>query len=99
MRRFGEKFNRVHELEVRFLKTDLDVGLTRARIAAQTKHGSEKWRRNATEAKKAYDAVLQFRAQTELRPEQASSIDEKLTELRKAIEELGLDAKEKALTE
>ena len=36
-----------------FLITDLDVGLTRARIAAQAKRGSQKQRRNLVEAKKA----------------------------------------------
>lgn len=87
---FGAGHDRAQRIEIEFLRIDLDIGLTRARIAAQEKPGSEKRRRNATEANKAYQTVLHFRARAVLAPDQAASIDAKLTELRMALEQLGL---------
>jgi hypothetical protein len=70
---------------VLFLITDLEVGITRAQIAANAKRGSAKQRRNVAEARKAYEAVRHFRNQTELTPDEAAGIDEKLAELEAAI--------------
>lgn len=69
-----------------FLITDLDVGLTRARIAAQAKRGSQKQRRNLVEAKKAFDAVRHFRSRTQLTRDEAAAIQEKLVKLEAAID-------------
>lgn len=77
--------DRIRGTGVLFLLTDLEVGITRARIAAKAKRGSAKQRRNVIEAKKAFDAVRHFRDQTELTPDEAATIHEKLEELQAAI--------------
>ena len=85
MRRVASLENRVLAATTYFLKTDLEVGLTRARIAAQAKSGSAKRRRNIIQAKKASEAVHHFRNRTALSDDQGAAIDEGLARLDDAI--------------
>ena len=57
-----------------FLITDLEMGLTLARIARQSDKGAEKRSRNTHNARRAYDAVRRL-------AERAMLTDEQRTEL------------------
>ena len=73
---------------MKFLRTELRAGITRAHIAKNTSDESKK-QRNRQEARKAYDAVLRFLPQTFLSQEEKEEIDSKLTELKFALRSLG----------
>jgi len=80
---------RLAEGSALFLKTDLDVGLTMIRIAGQSKVGSAKRERNIKKSRLVYDTVLRFLPVARLEQEDSLLVNEKLAELRAALEELG----------
>jgi len=71
-----------------FLRAELFAGMTRANIAQNTSDEAKK-QRNCREARKAYDAVLQFLPTTFLSQEEKDEIDTKLSDLRFALRSLG----------
>ena len=73
-----------------FLRAELLVGITRAKIAQNTPDQDKK-DRNRREARKAYDAILRFLPQTFLSQEEKEEIDFKLMELKVALRSLGED--------
>lgn len=70
------------------LKTDLDTGLTFARIAENATDARKK-RRNRKNARKAYDSIVDYEKRLELTAEERRDIGEKLGRLKSALIRLG----------
>ena len=88
----GETARRLAEIEetgATFLITDLDVAMTLARIAGGAAEDSEKRSRNRANARHAYDAVSRISHRALLTGDERRAVDEKLAELRSALEQLG----------
>lgn len=74
---------------VEFLKIDLDTALTVARIALQDSSDLDKRTRNQTNARRAYDFVVERKPHLRIEDADAREIDEKLEQLKLALAELG----------
>ncbi len=83
--KFGK---RAVEGEVDFLKTEVDTGLTFARLASGARY-SDKKDRNQANARKAYDTVLHWTRRVSLAAPDSQEIGDKLVQLRAALEDLG----------
>jgi len=71
-----------------FLRTELETGLTLARIARSAKR-PDKRNRNLLNAKKAYEAVLRFMRGVMLTNSQSRELKNKLERLKKELRTLG----------
>jgi hypothetical protein len=83
-----ERQDEYRQSSIHFLNTELDTGLTFARIAAGATNRNKK-ERNCANARKAYDSALHLLEQVSLGNEEASAIEEKLSALRLGLEKLG----------
>lgn len=72
-----------------FLMTDLDSALAFAQLAMRLNIDPEVKRRNLINARKAYDTVVRLREKLQLDSGQQSAFDEKRTNLKNALEQLG----------
>jgi hypothetical protein len=74
-----------------FLKTELNVGLSFARIALQSLElgWKEKSNRNRVAARRAYDALLRFRSRGNLSASQVAEFDQGFASLRERLNRLG----------
>lgn len=88
MAELPEGMDEYRQTGIHFVKTELDTGLTFARIAIGSKSSSKK-ERNRENARKAYQSALHTLQQLSLNKEEASAISEKLTALRSSLEKLG----------
>lgn len=75
-------------LEIGFLRTELQVGLTLSRLAVDAHH-LDKAQRNRANARKAYDSVVHFMTRVSCTPDEAIEIKSKLSELKSALHGLG----------
>jgi hypothetical protein len=75
---------------LQFLRTELTMGLTFARIALEARTES-KFERNRANARKAYDALLHFTPGTSLSAEEAQEIGASTAQLKSALQQLGED--------
>ena len=76
--------------ELGFLRAELAVGLSQARLASRAKRRNE-IEQNRTNARKAYDAVLRFMPKVNLTPSDEKEIKAKLGELKSKLKLLGED--------
>ena len=76
--------------ELGFLRAELAVGLSQARLASRAKRRNE-IEQNRTDARKAYDAVLRFMPKVNLTPSDEKEIKAKLGELKSKLKLLGED--------
>jgi hypothetical protein len=74
---------------VEFLMADLDSALAFAQRASGLNIDPETRRRNLINARKAYDTVTRLREKIRLDSEQQSDFDEKRTNVKNALEQLG----------
>lgn len=75
---------------VDFLLTELDTGLTFARLAlAARSDNPQKRERNRKNARKAYDSLLRFQARTAFSSPEKTRLEEGKKELRAALRSLG----------
>ena len=79
----------IRETGATFLITDLDVAMTLAHIAQDAAEDSEKRSRNTANARHAYDDVSRISSRALLTGGERRDVDEKLAELRSALEQLG----------
>lgn len=89
---FGRARQRLDQAErtgAAFLITDLEVAMTLIRIASNAAEDSEKRIRNRANARHAYDAVSRISSHAVLTDEERQDVDEKLAELRSALQGLG----------
>lgn len=82
-------FDQIAQTAATFLITDLGVAMTLIRIAGNAAEGSEKRNRNRANARRAYDAVSRISAHVFLAADDRQVVDERLAELRSALEQLG----------
>lgn len=75
--------------KVEFLFTELQAGLTFARIALNSKANDAKIERNRKNARKAYDSLLHFQKRISLSPEEKTRLEEGKKELKAALQRLG----------
>jgi hypothetical protein len=78
---------RINAEEVRFLRTDVELGLKFSEIALQTTDRN-KTNRNRANAQKAYEAVLHLLPKVSLTAEENGVIRVKLTQLKSNLEQL-----------
>lgn len=83
-----ESRDEYRQSSIQFVNTELDTGLTFARIAVGSKTGSKK-ERNRVNARKAYDSALHMLVQLSLSKEEESTISEKVSALKSNLEKLG----------
>jgi len=74
--------------DAHFLRAELITGITRCRIALQARQ-EEKRQRNRVNARKAYDAILQYKPKSSLTASETAEIDSRLSELRALLLNLG----------
>ena len=74
--------------QVEFLRTEIDTGLTMANIARKATHNDKK-ERNRTNARKAYDAILRFLPQSNLKADEEDQIKCGLAKLEAELRQLG----------
>lgn len=74
---------------IEFLFTELDTGLTFARIAVGAKPDSTRTERNRKNARKAYDSLLHFQEKTPMSPSEKTRLEAGKKELREALRSLG----------
>lgn len=74
---------------VKFLKVDLDVALNFAKVALHSHSDHDKRARNQANARKAHDAVIQWKNRLEISRRDALELDAKLRKLRAAFRKLG----------
>ena len=72
-----------------FLNIDAEVGLTLAAIAWAADVDSDKRRRNAAAAKRAYDTILQLSRSVSMTADEASNLSIKLANLKSRLQQLG----------
>ncbi|HET7440712.1 MAG TPA: hypothetical protein VFJ47_05365 [Terriglobales bacterium] len=72
-----------------FLAIDLGIGLTMAQTAARAEIGSDSRARNTRNARRAYDTIVRFRANAVATDRQGEELDQKTSELRVALLNLG----------
>src|SRR5262249_7600174 len=76
-------------VDVEFLHTEIQLGLTMAKIARELRH-DEKEERNRANARKAYDTVLRFIPKLKgLTAEEAAKFKVGLAQLKSALQKLG----------
>jgi len=75
-------------MEVGFVRTELQVGLTMSRIAMEAHH-PEKVQRNRASARKAYDAVMRFIPKVNFTRDEATEVSSKLAQLKSELQLLG----------
>jgi hypothetical protein len=83
-----ERQDEYRKSSIHFVNTELDTGLTFARIAVGSTTGSKK-ERNCVNARRAYDSALHILQQVSLSKDEASAIGEKIAALKSSLEELG----------
>ncbi|HEY6253368.1 MAG TPA: hypothetical protein VI685_25710 [Candidatus Angelobacter sp.] len=74
---------------VEFLFTELETGLTFARLASAAKDNPTKVERNTRNARKAYDSLLHFQERVSLSPEAKVKFEAGKDELRDSLRLLG----------
>ena len=79
----------LNKTAVQVLTTDLDAGLTFAKIAEQDGNDADKRHRNQANARKAYDSVVHYKERLETTAEQKQDLDVKLKLLKAALKRLG----------
>ena len=79
----------LNDTRLNFLAIDLGIGLTVAQMAATSDIGSESRSRQTGIARHAYDTVLRFRRKAVTTAEQGARLDQKTSELRSALLDLG----------
>jgi hypothetical protein len=80
-----ERMNRV---SVDFLKIDLEIALTFARIAGQTRENSRR-KGNCRSARRAYDNVVNLIQKVDLNSGDCQALQRKLAQLKTELEALG----------
>jgi hypothetical protein len=75
-----------------FLRSELDTGLTLAKIARSAKR-ADKRNRNLHNARKAYETVLRFLPGIILTTSQAREMKSKLEQLKKELRRIGEDVR------
>ncbi|HEX5435414.1 MAG TPA: hypothetical protein VFY05_14340 [Candidatus Angelobacter sp.] len=85
---FPKRENDYHQSGLQFVNTELDTGLTFARIALGSKTRA-KIERNRVNARKAYNSALHFLAETSLNAEESRRVKEKFAALKSNLERLG----------
>ena len=84
-----ETLARIEETGATFLITDLDLAMTLTRIAGNSAEDSEKRNRNRANARRAYDSISQIKEHALIATDDRKVVNEKLVELRSALENLG----------
>jgi hypothetical protein len=74
--------------EIDFLRSEIDTGLTFAKIALDA-HRHDTRNRNRLNARKAYDAVLRFMPRVNLSPEESSEMKIRVEHLKAELDRLG----------
>ncbi len=74
---------------VRFLRTELELGLTFASIALQKNGSAEKKQRNWVNARKAYDTVIRSLENSTLTSDEAQGLESRLSNLKAHLVTLG----------
>ncbi len=74
---------------VDFLRTELDVGLTFARIALESQANSAKRRRNTANARKAYDSFVSWEKRVRLTAVEKQKFETKLKKVKSILVKLG----------
>jgi hypothetical protein len=87
--RARETMERMEQTGTTFFLTDLDVAMTMTRISSKAPKDSEKRARNQANARHAYDAISRISHHAVLTDTERNDVDEKLAELRSALQELG----------
>ena len=87
--RAQRRLDRIEKTGVTFLITDLDLAMTLTRIAGDAAEDSEKRNRNQANARHAFDDVSRISHHASLTDNERQSVDDKLGELRFALEQLG----------
>lgn len=75
--------------KIEFLFTELQAGLTFARLALSFKADDAKIERNRKNARKAWDSLLHFQGRISLSREEKTKFEEGKKELRAALHRLG----------
>jgi hypothetical protein len=83
-----ERQDEYRQSTLHFVNTELDTGLTFARIAIGSKTRSKK-ERNSANARKAHQSALHMLQQLSLSKGEASAIADKLSTLKSSLEKLG----------
>jgi hypothetical protein len=71
------------------IRTEIEIGLTFAQIALQSKDLPEKRRRNALNARTAYETALRLTSQTAMEDTDAIDLSNRAAILRAHLEDLG----------
>jgi hypothetical protein len=79
----------IGKLGFNFLITDLELGMTFARIASNAHEASGKRTRNKANARRAYDVISRLNHRVLLSGHEREKVELKLANLRLALEELG----------
>lgn len=86
-------FTRLHEesnkIGTEFLLTELDTAFTFLAVA-DTTSSAETRERNRNNALEAYKSAFRMQKQVVMEPHQKNQFDQKMAELKKRLEELGL---------
>ncbi len=85
----GVSLEDVRKQRVRFLRTELKLGMTFAGIAHQSDTRADKKQRNQENARKAYDTVMRNIGDTTLTREEGEDLDLRLAELKTSLLALG----------
>ena len=81
--------NRIERTEFEFLVSDVELAMTLVRIAAQSNKDAEKKARNQQNARHAYDTVVRLSTSIALTDNERAELNEKLHQLKSALEEIG----------
>lgn len=88
-RSFESTFQHARDLHFDFLRVELDMGMCFARIALHADGDLDRRRRNQTNARKAYDAVLRFMDYFPLSAGESEQVQEKLSQLENQLMQIG----------
>ena len=83
------RLSQIEKTGATFLITDLGVAMTFTRIASGAGEDSAKRIRNQASARRAYDQVSRISYHATLTDNERHNVDDKLVELRSALETLG----------
>ena len=75
-------------MEMEFLRTELQTGLTLSKIALEAAD-QDKIDRNRANARKAYDTLMHFMSKATLKAEDADEIRAGLAQLKSELQQLG----------
>lgn len=81
--------NRLERTGFAFFITDIELGMTLVRIAADSAKDSEKKTRNQQNARRAYDTILRLSTSAALSDEERAEVDKKLRQLKSSLEGIG----------